>query len=50
MRYEYRNALVKLGVLPRDCDAPRDRLAQRESAHGFEPGFAPDPYRRRGCR
>jgi hypothetical protein len=50
MRYEYRNALVKLGVLPRDCDGPRDRLAQRESAHGFEPGFAPDPYRRRGCR
>jgi hypothetical protein len=50
MRYEYRNALVKLGVLPSDCDAPRDRLAQRERSHGFEPGFAPDPYRRRGCR
>jgi hypothetical protein len=50
VRYEYRNALVKLGVLPRNCDEPRDRLAQRERSHGFEPGFAPDPFRRRGCR
>jgi hypothetical protein len=48
LRYEYRDALIRLGVLPAAC-AP-DRLAQRERSHGFsEPGFAPDPYRR-GCR
>lgn len=50
VRYEYRNALLKLGVLPRNCDEPRDRLAERERSRGFEPGFAPDPFRRRGCR
>ena len=48
VRYEYRNALVKLGVLP--CAQEYgcgDRLAQRERAHGFtDGGFAPDPYRR----
>jgi hypothetical protein len=47
VRYEYRDALVKLGVLPR----PRtleDPLARRERARGFdETGYAPDPYR---CR
>ena len=47
VRYEYRDALVKLGVLPR----PRpidDPLARRERARGFEDtGFAPDPYRYR---
>jgi hypothetical protein len=46
LRYEYRDALVKLGVLPR----PRrdDPLARRERARGFEDaGYAPDPYR---CR
>ena len=45
VRYEYRDALARLGVLP----APRpvdDPLARREHARGFqEPGFAPDPYR-----
>jgi len=44
-RYEYREALVRLGVLPapRPTDEP---LARRERARGFqEPGFAPDPYR-----
>lgn len=45
VRYEYRDALARLGVLP----APRpvdDPLARRERAQGFqEPGFAPDPYR-----
>ncbi len=44
VRYEYRDALARLGVLP-----PRpteDPLARRERARGFrEPGFAPDPYR-----
>jgi hypothetical protein len=45
LRYEYRDALVRLGVLPRPyiCnDAP---LSRRERAHGFEEmQFAPDPY------
>ena len=45
VRYEYRDALARLGVLrtPRPVDDP---LARREHARGFqEPGFAPDPYR-----
>ncbi len=40
LRYEYHDALVKLGVLPRD-PAP---LARRERATGFG-GFCPDPGR-----
>lgn len=40
VRYEYRSALVRLGVLP--SWPPRDRLAERES--GRE-GFAPPPLR-----
>lgn len=40
IRYEYRDELVRLGVLPRG-----DRLAQRERSHGFEDmEFAPDPW------
>jgi hypothetical protein len=51
MRYEYRDALVRLGVLPTPCDPASDRLARREQSRGFrEPGFAPDPFRRDGCR
>jgi len=45
LRYEYRDTLVRLGVVPPDrpCDNP---LSRREAARGFlEPGFAPDPYR-----
>ena len=45
IRYEYRPALVKLGLLP-----PNDPLHRRERAHGFEPGFAPDPNRPNGIR
>lgn len=45
VRYEYRDALTRLGVLPAPCD-DRD-LARRERARGFEDGFAPDPYRSR---
>ena len=46
VRYEYRDALVRLGVL-NPCLEPGDPLARRERAHGFEDmGFAPDPYRR----
>jgi hypothetical protein len=41
VRYEYRDALVRLGVLP----AADDELARRERARGFaESGFAPDPF------
>jgi hypothetical protein len=39
LRYEYRPALVALGVLPRHVPA-RDRLGERERA---EPGFAQPP-------
>jgi hypothetical protein len=48
IRYEYRPALVKLGLLPRV--RPSDPLERREHARGFEPGFAPDPYRPDGRR
>jgi len=50
LRYEYRDALVRLGLLPRWDDRRRDPLDRREGACGFEDmGFSPDPYRRR-CR
>jgi hypothetical protein len=43
VRYEYRDALVRLGVIP----AADEELARRERARGFaESGFAPDPFRR----
>jgi hypothetical protein len=43
VRYEYRDALVRLGVIP----AGDDDLARRERARGFaDSGFAPDPFRR----
>jgi hypothetical protein len=43
IRYEYRDALFKLGVLPRP--QPReDALRRRERARGFEdPRFSPEP-------
>jgi len=47
VRYEYRDALVRLGVLPRPYAYREDPLERRERARGFqEPGYAPDPYRR----
>lgn len=46
VRYEYRDALARLGVFPPTWE--RDPLARRENARGFEDtGYAPDPYRRR---
>jgi hypothetical protein len=39
LRYEYRSALLALGILPRWPDRP-DRLSQRERG---ELGFAPPP-------
>jgi hypothetical protein len=41
-RYEFHDALVRLGVLP-GIDEP---LARRERSRGFTDGFAPDPFRR----
>jgi hypothetical protein len=46
VRYEFHDALVKLGVI-RDTEEDA-ALARRGRAHGFEDtGFAPDPYRGR---
>ena len=43
IRYEYHDALVRLGVIP-CCDDP---VTRRERAHGFEDmEFAPDPFRK----
>jgi hypothetical protein len=41
LRYEFREQLVRLGVLPR-----QDDLFARDRARGFEREYAPDPYRR----
>ena len=46
IRYEYHDALVRLGILPPDDGLCTGPLARRERARGFdEPRFAPDPYR-----
>ena len=42
VRYEYRAALVKLGIIPRDYPKP-NVLDRRERAQGFEPRFCPQP-------
>ena len=39
IRYEFREQLVKLGVIADDA------LGRRERARGFEPGFCPEPKR-----
>jgi len=39
LRYEFREQLVRLGVLPREGH----ELHAREHARGFEPAYAPDP-------
>lgn len=44
IRYEYRQQLVRLGILPAAPIA--DPLQRRERARGFEPGFSPEvPHR-----
>ena len=44
IRYEFRPQLVRLGIVP----APTaDPLVRREGARGFEPGFSPEPPRRK---
>jgi hypothetical protein len=45
MRYEFRPQLVKLGVLSPAQKA--DPLSRRERARGFEPGFSPEPPRKK---
>lgn len=45
IRYEFRPQLVKLGVLPPAPTA--DPLLRRERARGFEPGFCPEPPRKK---
>lgn len=42
IRYEFREQLVRLGILPREDD-----LYARDNARGFEHAYAPDPYRHR---
>lgn len=42
IRYEYRSALVRLGIVPRDYPRP-GVLERRERAKGFEPGYCPEP-------
>ena len=42
IRYEFREQLARLGVLPREDD-----LVARDQADGFEHSYAPDPYRHR---
>ena len=43
IRYEYRPALIRLGILPRPYPEP-DPLRRRERARGFEDrGFSPEP-------
>ncbi len=42
IRYEYRAALVRLGIIPRDYPRP-DVLDRRERAKGFEPRYCPQP-------
>ena len=43
VRYEYRDALIRLGVLPRPWPDD-DALRRRERARGFEgPGYCPEP-------
>src|SRR5436190_6648870 len=42
IRYEYRAALVKLGIIPRDYPRP-GVLDRRERAQGFEPKYCPQP-------
>lgn len=44
IRYEYRDALVRLGIYPRRYPQRQDTLRRRERATGFEDrGFSPEP-------
>jgi hypothetical protein len=44
LRYEFHDALVRLGVLPRNYRPQPDPLRRRERARGFEDRqFSPEP-------
>ncbi len=44
VRYEYRDALLRLGVLPRPVPYNDDRLRRRERSRGFEDSrYSPEP-------
>ena len=43
IRYEYRAALVQLGIIPREYPRRPDVLDRRERAQGFEPKYCPQP-------
>lgn len=43
IRYEYRDALLRLGIIPRDYPPRPDVLNRRERAEGFEPKYCPKP-------
>ena len=44
VRYEYRDALIRLGLLPRPRRDDDDALRRRERARGFEePRYSPEP-------
>ena len=45
IRYEFHPQLVRLGILPPASTV--DPLQRREGAHGFAPGFCPEPPRPR---
>ena len=45
IRYEFRPQLVRLGIVPPERTA--DPLVRREGARGFEPGFSPEPPRKK---
>lgn len=42
IRYEYRAALVRLGIIPRQSPRP-DVLDRRERSQGFDPKYCPQP-------
>jgi len=45
IRYEYHDALVRLGVLPQPYARCLDPLSRRERSRGFDDlDFAPDPF------
>jgi hypothetical protein len=47
IRYEYRDALIKLGVLPPPFHPDPRTLDRREQGRGFGRGWAPEPLGRR---
>ncbi len=47
IRYEYRDTLIKLGVLPPPIYRNPRAIDRREQGRGFEPGWAPEPPGRR---